>query len=169
MKLYELDSLARKLEEALESGCDPETGELLEDDSDLRQTYDAIETERESKLLWLGALFQEAKAEAEAVASTIKTLQARKRATENRMTRLKSFIGEFLAPNEKLADGRVKIGWRKNPPSIELEEDWDHKLPLGFIKVEPTPKKREILQALKDGKEIKGARIASESYAVSIR
>ena len=151
-------------------GCvDAETGEILD-----AEKLDALEMERERKLEGVTLWVKDLNAEAAAVKEEADKLTARKRALDNKITALKSWLLIAL-DGQKLKTPRCSVYFTHTPKlSVEDEE----KL-IGFLKTleepeqflrfrEPELRKDEIKKALKDGTIIPGASL-EETESVVIK
>ena len=151
-------------------GCvDAETGEILD-----AEKLDALEMERERKLEGVTLWVKDLSAEAAAVKEEADKLTARKRALDNKITALKSWLLIAL-DGQKLKTPRCSVYYTHTPKlSVEDEE----KL-IGFLKTleepeqflrfrEPELRKDEIKKALKDGTIIPGASL-EETESVVIK
>ena len=151
-------------------GCtDAETGEILD-----AEKLDALEMERERKLEGVSLWVKDLSAEAAAVKEEADKLTARKRALDNKITALKSWLLIAL-DGQKLKTPRCNVYFTHSQRlSVEDEE----KL-IGFLKTleepeqflrfrEPELRKDEIRKALKDGTIIPGASL-EETESVVIK
>lgn len=151
MKLYEYD-------EKIKSCIDEETGEI----TDL-ELLEALMKGKEEKIEGIAILYKNAMAEADAISNEIKTLTARKRTAENYANRLKHYISDALA-GQKFKTPKVSIGFRKST-TLEIEDVY--KLPVEFVVyADPTAKKEDIKNAIKNGAVIEGARLVEHSNAI---
>ena len=160
--LYEID-------QDILACTDAETGEILD-----AEKLDALEMERERKLEGVTLWVKDLSAEASAVKEEADKLTARKRALDNKITALKSWLLIAL-DGQKLKTPRCSVYYTHTPKlSVEDEE----KL-IGFLKTleepeqflrfrEPELRKDEIKKALKDGTIIPGASL-EETESVVIK
>ena len=151
------------------SCVDLETGEILD-----VEKLDALQLEREAKLEGVALWVKDLKAEAEAVKAEADKLNARKKALENKMEGLKTWLLMALG-GEKLKTPRCNVyqthGQRVSVPDeagligfLQTLDDPDR-----FLRFkEPELKKDEIKKALKDGIVIPGA-FLEETESVVIR
>lgn len=160
--LYEID-------QDILACTDAETGEILD-----TEKLNALEMERERKLEGVTLWVKDLSAEAAAVKAEADKLTARKRALDNQITALKSWLLIAL-DGQKLKTPRCSVYYTHTPRlSVEDEE----KL-IGFLKTleepeqflrfrEPELRKDEIKKALKDGTIIPGASL-EETESVVIK
>ena len=151
-------------------GCvDAETGEILD-----AEKLDALEMERERKLEGVTLWVKDLSAEASAVKEEADKLTARKRALDNKITALKSWLLIAL-DGQKLKTPRCSVYYTHTPKLSVADEE---KL-IGFLKTleepeqflrfrEPELRKDEIKKALKDGTIIPGASL-EETESVVIK
>ncbi len=153
MRLSEIDA---EIEGLLARGVDPETGEITDE---CMANLEALEIERERKLLDIAVYMMGEEAEAKAVEEHAKAMATRARTHRNRATRLRRFLSEQIPNGSKLRDDRVRISWR-NSERVDVDEDAD--LPERFLRrPPPAPDKTALRNALKSGQEIPGARLLS--------
>ena len=148
---------------------DTETGEILD-----TKKLDALQMEREDKLEGVALWIKDLRAEAWAVKEEADKLLARKRALDNKIAALKSWLLIAL-DGQKLKTPRCSVYYTHTPKlSVEDEE----KL-IGFLKTldeperflrfkEPELKRDDIKKALKDGTIIPGASL-EETESVVIK
>ena len=151
-------------------GCvDAETGEILD-----AEKRDALEMERERKLEGVTLWVKDLSAEASAVKEEADKLTARKRALDNKITALKSWLLTAL-DGQKLKTPRCSVYYTHTPKLSVADEE---KL-IGFLKTleepeqflrfrEPELRKDEIKKALKEGTIIPGASL-EETESVVIK
>ena len=135
---------------------------MIDDDVDeqaIQDTLESIEGEIEDKALNYGKLIRNLETNNEGLTSEIKRLQQRKKSNENFIQRLKESL-EFNMQQtgiKQIDTGLFKFSIQKNPPSVEIRsEDF---IPEQFYKIERTVSKKDLLDYLKSGKEIKGVEI----------
>lgn len=95
-----------------------------------------------------------------ALDETIKKLQARKKAFQNRKERLKAYTLEAMKQHgiEKIECPECTISIQKNPPSAEVYEP--KMIPVEYWKhPEPVLDKKALLDDLKEGVVVQGARL----------
>ena len=97
---------------------------------------------------------------AAALDETIKKLQARKKAFQNRKERLKEYTLNAMKQHgiEKIECPECTISIQKNPPSAEVYEP--KMIPVEYWKhPEPVLDKKALLDDLKEGVVVQGARL----------
>lgn len=150
---------------------DLETGEILD-----TEKLDALQMEREAKLEGVALWIKDMKAEAAAVKEEADKLTARKKALDNKIEGLKTWLLMAL-DGEKLNTPRCKV-YQTHSQRVTivgdekdlitwLELNTEH--PREFIRYkEPELRKDEIKKALKDGTIIPGAEL-EETESVVIK
>lgn len=155
MKLYEIDA-------AIEALAD-ENGEITDFDA-----LDALVMARDEKIEKVALYYKNTTAEAAALKNEIDNLTARKKTTEARAERLKSYL-EYALNGEKFSTARVEVGFRKSSKVIvDDEEKFKAAYPQFFKKtVTENISLTDIREALKT-QAFNGARLV-ESQNIQIR
>lgn len=150
MKLYELTEAYERILELAEQ-LDAET---------LKDTLDSINDAIEDKAENTAKVIKQLDADAEMLRNEEKRLAARRQAIENNARNLKRYLQESL---EKVGMEKVKgelftVAIQNNPPSLEVLDE--RKIELDYFN-HPAPvlDKKAVLQTLKRGIEMEGARI----------
>ena len=152
MTLYEIDA-------AILSCTDQETGEIID-----AEALTALQMEREKKLEGVACWVKDLKAEAEAIASEIKALTARKKAAENKAERLKAWLAEVLE-GEVFKTSKVRISYTHNSRLNVIDEQsvidyiqTHYQDPEELLKFQqPEIRKDAVKAEIKNGVEIPGA------------
>ena len=148
---------------------DMETGEILD-----AEKLDALQMEREKKLEGVSLWVKDLTAEATAVKEEADKLTARKRALDNKITALKSWL--LIALNgEKLKTPRCNV-YQTHSTRVSVEDEAELvkfleslEEPEQFLRFrDPELRKDEIKKALKDGTIIPGASL-EETESVVIK
>ena len=147
---------------------DLETGEILD-----TARLDALQMEREAKLEGVALWVKDLKAEAEAVKAEADKLTARKKALDNKIDSIKTWLAAALN-GEKLKTARCNVYQTHNTKLNVQDEAGLVKFlqtledPDRFLRFkDPELKKDEIKTALKDGFVIPGAALeVSESVVI---
>ena len=146
---------------------DIETGEILD-----AEKLDALQMERETKLEGVSLWVKDLTAEASAVKEEADKLLARKRALDNKITALKSWL--LIALNgEKLKTPRCNV-YQTHSTRVSVEDEAELikfletlDEPERFLRFrEPELRKDEIKKALKDDYEIPGASLETTESVV---
>ena len=151
------------------SCVDLETGEILD-----VEKLDALQLEREAKLEGVALWVKDLKAEAAAVKEEADKLTARKKALDNKIEGLKTWLLMAL-DGEKLNTPRCKV-YQTHSQRVAIVGDEKELIawlerntedPREFIRYkEPELRKDEIKKALKDGYEIPGASLEETETVV---
>lgn len=145
MTIYEIES-------SILECIDEETGEIL-DVERLEQLMQDKQDKIESVACW----YKNKVAEAEAIKAEAKKLSERAKSAERTAESLKIYLSNVL-DGEKFKTARVAVSFRS---SEIVEVDDVYKLPDNFVntKIEMSPKKTEIKQAIKNGAVFEGVRL----------
>lgn len=158
MNLYEINA---GIEEAIENiflNTDEETGEIRQEDLD---ALEALKMAKDEKLENIGCYIKNTAAMAEAIKAEEKALKERREALENKAESLKAYVANALQ-GEKWASAKVEYSFRRSKavsiPDIEL-------LDKNYLVAETTykPDKKAIKEAIKAGKEVRGAFIEEKN------
>ena len=160
--LYEID-------QAILDCVDLETGEILDGEK-----LTALQMEREAKLEGVALWVKDLKAEAEAVKAEADKLTARKKALDNKIDSIKTWLASALN-GEKLKTARCNVYQTHSTRLAVANEAELVKFlqtledPERFLRFrEPELRRDEIRKALKDDYEIPGASL-EETESIVIR
>ena len=152
MTLFELN----KAIEDFDLIVDEETGEVLNIDE-----LDALNLAKDEKIenvcLWIKNL----EAEADAIKTEEKNLEARRKSKENKVKSLKGYVAYALG-GKKFETPRVAVSYRKSE-SVKIDDDYaipDKWCELSVLK---KPNKKLIKEALKKGEHIAGAELIEKN------
>ena len=153
--LYDYSGMLDEAIEAARAAVNPETGEMPDSWAEF---LDEIEMERDEKIIHCARVIKSLSAEAEAIGSEIDRLADRRKSLDGEVRRLKDYVLGNLKPGEKVADATAAISTRSTPrvevdPFVELPEQYVR------TKIEKSPDKAAIKDALKSGVEITGCSI----------
>ena len=160
--IYDIDS---KLVTLLEEGFDETTGEIYESQEELDKAIDACEMELDKKIENIGCYIKNLESDIDALKKEEDNLKKRRKSAENKIEGLKRYLNGYLTacyPNEsdkakwKFKTTKCVLGFRK---STSVEVPNIDELDKGFIKIktEVSADKTAIKDAIKSGKEVKGA------------
>ena len=160
MKLYEID-------QALLDLTDPETGEIMDIGA-----FQALQMERERKLEGIACWIKDLYAEETALKCEEDALRARRAAARRQRESLWAYLQTMLA-GEKLKTGKVAVTYRKNPPSVQVDDEaelleWARsrcRTDLLRLK-DPELDKAGLKAAIEKGEYVPGARIVQETRMV---
>lgn len=159
MTLYEIKEAIRNFE----YDFDPETGELL-NDADL-QALDVAKTE---KLEAIACLAKEARSDALAIRSEVKSLVERADSKDKRADYFEKWLAKELE-NKPFETSRVAVTFRKSQTTDIIEEGLiPEEYMVQRIKTETKPDKERLKKALKEGKEIPGV-VLTDHYRISVK
>lgn len=144
MNLYEIDRQILSL-------VNEETGEI----TDIEQ-LDKLQFERDAKLENIALWIKNLRAEEESYTTEIQSFKDRLRQATQKRESLERYLSDVLN-GKKFKTSRVECSFRKSQ-RVEIENI--DLLPEEFLKYrDPEADKTAIKQAIKDGKEIAGARL----------
>ena len=163
MNLYELNLAFNNLLEVLENTEDEITKDLV------TNSLNEIKMQTTEKIENIIKYIKNLESETVAIETEVKRLQQRKKATENKINRLKEYLKDFTSTteNKKYNTGLFTLSVRKNAPSVNVVDL--KAIPNTFIKKEvvETVDKAAIKKAIKDGQEVSGVElIQSESILI---
>ena len=162
MTLYEIDS---RLETLFSQGFDEETGEIFEDAGELAKKIDEVAMNLDTKIENIGLYIKNLNAEAEMIKHEEDNLARRRKANEGKIASLTNYLNGYLSacyPNEedrrkwKFKTPRVVLGYRKST-SVEVPNLEELDKEYLKVKTETSADKVAIKDAIKSGKEVKGA------------
>lgn len=161
MKLYELTGKYLELQKAADDPDMPEEA--------LRDTLEALEGDIEVKATNLLQVTRGIEGDIAAIDAEIQRLQAIKKARQNRIDSLRSYLKYNMQASgiSKISCPLFTITLAKGRP-MAVVDDVD-KLPDDMKKVTVAPDKSAILAALKEGREVPGAHLAETDESLRIR
>ncbi|NHL37606.1 siphovirus Gp157 family protein [Clostridium botulinum] len=150
-KLYELTQNYNNLLDLVDN---PEVAKEV-----LEESLNQIHEEMDIKLENVAKVIKSIEVDAKGLKEEEKRLADRRKSLENRIVNLKEY-----AENSMRATGITKIkgkvftlGIQKNTPRVEITEE--ESIPEEYFEIEKKLVKKDILAALKEGKEVPGAAI----------
>ena len=166
----------------LEYHVNDETGEVIETEEEFNELYNSIQLDLQTKLDNTNCLQKMIDGELDVIDKEIKRLTAEKSARVRKKEWLKNRVDYFVKRQFTDEQGNVdeesvhkyklelphsKISYRKSD-SVEVADI--EMLPEEYVKtkIEKNPDKVAIKNAIKDGKEIKGAKIIT-NYNIQIK
>ncbi|GEM_PF-2512853 len=150
--LYEINAEIEKALDDMLNSIDPETGEV---DEAYVHVYEELNLQKDEKLDSIGAYIKNLQVMSDAIKNEEGNLEERRKVIDKKINRLKNYVSEILA-GEKWSNARVAFSFRKSD-SVDIPDDT--LIPDEYIKTEvkKTPDKKAIKEALKAGKEVRGA------------
>lgn len=160
--LYEIND---RLEMLISEHFDTEDGVIFESEEELAKKIDEVSLDLDVKIENIGCFIKNLESDIEAFKKEEDNLKKRRKTTENKIEGLKAYLNNYLTvvyPNEddrrkwKFKTSKVVLGYRK---STTVEVPDLEKLDKDFIKIktETSADKVAIKEAIKNGKEVKGA------------
>lgn len=140
------------------SCIDAETGEIID-----VERLQALQMEREQKVENVALWYKNLLSDAAQYAEEESRFKAKKQRAQAQAERLKEYLFGSL-DGEKYKSPRVSISYRTTPRVI-VDDVLD--LPPQFVKFSaPEPKKSDIMAAIKNGEEVRGAHIEANQSIV---
>lgn len=149
----------------IENHFDVEDGVIYESEDELTKKIDEVSLELDTKIENIGCYIKNLESDVEALKKEEDNLKARRKSAENKIESLKRYLNGYLEatmPNDddrakwKFKTPKVVLGYRKSQtvevPNLELLDKEYLK-----IKTETSADKTAIKDAIKSGKEVKGA------------
>ena len=158
-KLYELSTGYKNIEYLLENG---------EDNEELAAVLNSLSEEIEDKAENIAKLIKNYEADIEAFKTEEKRIAERRRTLENDVKRLKEYLfsNMKLTGKTKFKKGTFSFNIAKSPASVEIiNQDI---IPMDYRELVEVINKKDILQDLKDGKDVQGA-ILKQGESLRIR
>ncbi len=160
MNLYEINAEILSLLEQV----DPETGELAED---VAEQLIQLNSDFLTKADNVAAYIKNLEAESKAIKEEIDNLSSRRKAKENHIERLKSYLTDvmFASGNSKLETARVKLSVKTSQAVNILDLSV---IPEKYHRTKTTDEadKVAIAAALKSGQEVKGAELVDRHSVI---
>ena len=160
--LYEIDD---RLVTLLNEHFDIEDGVLCETEEELAKKIDEVAMNLDTKIENIGLYIKNLNAEAEMIKHEEENLARRRKTNERKIASLTNYLNGYLSacyPNEddrrkwKFKTPRVVLGYRKST-SVEIPNLEELDKEYLKIKTETSADKIAIKDAIKSGKEVKGA------------
>lgn len=149
--LYEIDN-------AILSCVDMETGEIID-----AEQLAALQIEREQKIEAVALWYKNLRSDAAQYKAEKDAFAEKERAATAKADSLKQFLIDALQ-GEKFKTTRVSVSYRRSE-SVVVDDVLN--LPPSFVKfAAPEPDKTAIKQAIKNGEEIRGARLESNQSVI---
>jgi hypothetical protein len=155
VQLYNIDLMLNQLFEEMDAWAEAHEGVV---DKSYIELLNDLNMAKDEKILNIARYMKGLDAEAKAFTDEIKKLQARKQSFENKYDYLWNYICNHADKGKKIEDKTTVISWRKSE-SVQIVNDND--IPEGFIKVkvERSPDKLAIKEAIKLGSVVPGAEL----------
>ena len=173
MNVYQIND---RLETIIAEAFDPDTGEVFQSQEELDKAIDEVGLELDTKIENIGCYIKNLEYEIDALKKEEDNLYKRRKAAENKIEGLKRYLNGFLVsvmPNEddrrkwKFKTSRVVLGYRKST-TVEVSDVEALSDEFVNLKVETTPNKKAIKEALTKGEKVEGAYL-KENINLSVR
>ena len=162
MTLYDIDA---RLVTLLDNHFDIEDGVVCETEEELAKKIDEVSLDLDTKIENIGCYIKNLEADVEALKKEEDNLEKRRKSAERKIEGLKRYLNGYLMacyPNDsdrakwKFKSPKVVLGYRKSS-SVEVPDI--EKLDKKYLKIttKVDPDKTAIKDAIKNGKEVKGA------------
>lgn len=146
-----------------------DSGELTQDD--IADTLEGVESTFEDKALSLIYVHDNINADVVAIDNEIARLQARKKVMTNHQQNMKEYLRTNMEASEisKISCPLFTITLKKGRDMVEILDT--DKLPTDYLNIKTSiaPMKREILNDLKEGKDIPGAILTKSKTSLLIK
>lgn len=129
----------------------------------IRDTLEGLVGTIEEKLRGYGAVIKNLESDVEGMKHAEKSINDRRKVLENKIERLRGVVEMAMnaAEIEQVKAPDLLIGYRKCAPSAEVIDE--EALPdYVFVPQDPKLDKRLLLQLLKDGEPVEGARLVTD-------
>lgn len=162
LPLYQIN---KDFQNCIEQAIDIDTGEVK--DKELVEVLNNIKLALVEKAENIVYVIKQMDNRVDAIDKEIERLKKLKDIAVNTHESLKKYLANNLPKGEKLETDLMKISWR-NSESVEITDI--SKLPHEYIKtkIEESPDKNKIKEAIKSGKEVSGA-ILKQNQNIQIR
>ena len=158
MNVYEIDS---RIEEILANAVD-ENGEI---NPEALEQLEALQMKREQKAENCALAYKNHKANAKAIEDEIKVLTKRMKSEERQAESAGDYLQKILN-GEKLKTSRVAVSYRESQ-SVDLEDGFMITAPTEYLRFkDPEPNKKLIMELLKKGEKVPGARLVSRTSMI---
>lgn len=147
MTLYNIN---QKILDAIEYGCDPETGEIVDDAG-----LEALQMEMSDKIENICLFIKDLRAESKALHDEETALAKRRHTAENKADWLTNYVQKVLN-GERFKTNKVVVSYRNSQAVVIDDID---SLQDDFLRVKVEPDKTAIKEVLKAGAAVKGAHL----------
>lgn len=160
----------------IENHFDVEDGVIYESEDELAKKIDEVSLELDTKIENIGCYIKNLESDIEALKKEEDNLYKRRKAAENKIEGLKRYLNSYLTsvmPNEddrrkwKFKTPKVVLGYRKST-TVEVSDIEALSDEFLNLKIETTPNKKAIKEALTKGEKVEGAYL-KENINLSVR
>lgn len=142
------------------------------DEETVLDTIEAIDGEIEIKAEGYAAVIKQLEADQDAIKKEIDRLTARKRTTENNISRLKRSLQDSmeLTGKYKFKSGMFSFNIQNNPLAVVLDEQYIENIPEEYlIPQEPKIDRKKMKEDIAAGKDLEGIAHLEQSRSLRIR
>ena len=135
LSLYEIAEEYEAINRSMDIWAEEHEGDVT--DFPLAEQLAALKGDRAAKVLNVAVLVKSFKRWAEAHAEEAKSQAAKAKAFENRAERWRKYVEGNTNPGDKFSDSRASVYWQNNPPSVQLDAEFEAepaRLPAKFCK-----------------------------------
>lgn len=162
-KLYpvnlDLIEMTERIDQALESSM----GEITPEIQQMIDDVATINTVNDMANYW-HRLDAKARAKEAELRPIIEALEAEIKLAQQQRDRVKSYVGFAVRPGKSLITDDAAIWYRESTAVDIIDPD---AIPIEYTRVKTEPDKRAVAQALKEGKEVRGAQLVI-NYSLQI-
>lgn len=130
----------------------------------IRDTLESMEGEITDKLKDYAAVIKNLESDVAGMKAVEKNIAERRKSLESsidRMRRVMDMTMQYAELDSIDDDPRFKIGYRKCPPSVEIVNE-DELPEYVYVPQDPALDRKLVLQLLKDGEAVPGARLVTD-------
>lgn len=164
MRLYEIGTQYRQLQEILESDCEfnTDTGEVIDNTDTIRELFLELDKHFGNKLEACAYILSEMDSNASALKEEAKRLNNRAKTLESNGDKLRSLILDTLqhVDGHKIVSQKFTFSTRKSE-SVYTENEFDLQGDYVRVTEKREPDKKAIREAIQSGIEVKGAKIVN--------
>lgn len=167
LSLFNISMEFHALNDLLEDEFDQETGELIDKSEEIKQLWSELDLNFKDKLDNCKRFIDTLDGEKEVLDKEIRRLQAKKKATVNKIDRLKvMMLNAIKTSGEKsIKTDFYTFSTRKSEAVKVIDEDL---IARNFLKIKYEADKTKIKKAIKEGESVEGATIV-ENESLTIR
>ena len=156
--MYRLGAAYEPLEQLMFETADLETGEV---DAEIMNALCAIQGEATEVALSAATIFREAQMQIDLYRAEERRLSDIRKGLEGKVETLKRAIDTFCKKTgiERAESVSARISYKKNPPSVKIDNEAD--IPKPFWRVKLEVDKTAIKEAILSGKTVEGAHLES--------
>ena len=156
LSLYQIN---QDYEQCLSEAIDTDTGEIL--NGDLIKVLDSIQMALEDKALNTAMVIRKLGTRKQMIKNEIDRLKKLYDVADSAEENLKQYLADNVPHKMKIEGNLISIGWRKSE-AVEITDAT--KIPKEYIKtkIEESPDKTKIKEAIKSGLKVDGAELVEK-------